>query len=129
MTIANRDFSPKMKTITPTPSDSWKQCLIHSLRERDDAYIWVLATLDERHRVIIDPHALQFILQRRFFEHFPRVVWRALCYPTSKKSLIKLCVRHTPLTEPKIREALSKIGQQASAYKKLVLTCPQQSDP
>ena len=128
MTIADQDLDRNAKVLHPTLT---KQCLVyptHSLRERDDAYIWVLAALDERHRVIIDLQALQFILQRRFYENFPGVAWRAICYPTSQKSLIRLCVRHTPLTEPKIREALSKIRPQASAYKKLVLTCPLRSD-
>lgn len=128
MTTADQDLDRKVKTITPTPIDSWQQYSIHTLRERDDAYIWVLAALDERHRVIIDLHALQFILQRRYYENFPTVAWRSICYPTSKKSLTKLCVRHTTLTETQIREALSQLRPRASAYKKLVQKCLQQSE-
>ena len=119
MTIADQDLDRNAKVLHPTLT---KQCLqypTHSLRERDDAYIWVLAALDERHRVIIDLQALQFILQRRFYENFPTVAWRAICYPTSKKSLTKLCVKHTALTEPQIRHALSELRPRSSAYKSL----------
>ena len=126
--MADQNLDRKVKAIAPTLIYSWRQYSTHSLRERDDSYIWVLAALDERHRIIIDLHALQFILQRRFYELFPTVAWRAICYPTSKKSLIRLCVRHTPLKEPKIREALAGLQPRASAYKKLVQKCLTQSE-
>ena len=99
-----------------------------SHRERDDKYCWVLTHVDSFHRVIIDKDALQFILQRRYYETFPTVVWRALCYPTSKKSLIRLCVRYTELAEPKIQQALLELQPRASAYKTLVQECRPQSD-
>ena len=117
-----------IKAIHPTPQNAQPQNTTSSLRERDEAYIWVLATLGNFHRVIIDHHALQFILQRRYYESFPAVAWRALCYPTSKKSLIKLCVRYTVLAEPKIQQALLELQPHASAYKTLVQECRPQSD-
>ena len=128
MTMADQDLDKNVQVVHPTLTKQCLQYSTHSLRERDDAYIWVLAALDKRHRVIIDLHALQFILQRRFYEHFPTVAWRAISYPTSKNSLTKLCVRHTALTEPKIREALAGLQPRASAYKKLVQKCLQQSE-
>lgn len=126
--MADQDLDRKVKLIDPTLIKQCLQYSTHSLRERDDAYFWVLTALDERHRVIIDLHALQFILQKRYYENFPTVAWRAISYPTSKNSLTKLCVRHTALTEPKIREALAGLQPRASAYKRLVQKCLTQSE-
>ena len=128
MTMAEYDHYNMTKAIDPTLRNPRPFNITPTLRERDDAYIWVLATLGSFHRVIIDHHALQFILQKRYNESFPAVAWRALCYPTSKKSLIKLCVRYTALAEPKIQQALLELQPYASAYKTLVQECRPQSD-
>ena len=128
MTMAKYDHYNMKKAIDPTLRNPRPYNIKHTLRERDDAYIWVLATLGSFHRVIIDHHALQFILQRRYNESFPAVAWRALCYSTSKKSLIKLCVRYTALAEPEIQQVLSELRPQASAYKTLLQPCLTQSD-
>ena len=59
--------------------------------ERSDRYVGVIARLNDRWRVIICKHQIQWKLQKRKAEGGPAGAWRGVRYYRTGKALIEAC--------------------------------------
>ena len=90
-----------------------------SHRERDDAFVQVVAQLAPRWRVIVCKDYLQWIIQKRSAEPLHRGVWRGQSYTTARNSLVRLCASRGLISDPIVRATLDALPEQLSGlYKK-----------
>ena len=87
-----------------------------SHRERDTDYAYVVVQLAPRYRVILCPHGLQWIFQRK--ECSRRADWRAEQYLTSRDGLIEACGKRGFLSDPNVEAVLYALPDHVSQLAK-----------
>lgn len=81
-----------------------------SRRESADDYAGVIAHLDDRHRVIICKHGIQWILQRRKRGggEWP---WEAMQYCQTRKALIRVTAAACGAPDPEAMNTLAELPE------------------
>ena len=87
------------------------------IRERDDFYPWLIAKPSARWRVILDRHALQFILQKRSTKTPNAGVWVGKSYCTTRDSLIDVCSHLGLLSDANTEAVLHALPDRARDYR------------